>query len=105
MSKKKITFIAEAEDGVPITHGGVVFVPGQPVTVDADEVQLSPFFLGNPSFTVEDANETTENQPVGNDDHAGAGDRGVSQNADQKREERPAAKVTATRSRRKAVAK
>lgn len=107
MSKKIVTFIEDVEGRDSITHGGVVFVPHQPVALDSDEVELFPWFEGNSSFTVEDAkDETTENQNLDHDADAGASDSGADKGTREIVEEKPAVKVTAPkRGRRKAATK
>lgn len=62
--KYRITFNETVEEGRDsVTHGGVSFHNGKATEVDGDAVELSPWFVGNPSFTVEAIeDETTKNQ-------------------------------------------
>lgn len=62
--KYRITFNETVEeDRDSVTHGGVSFHSGKATEVDGDAVELSPWFVGNPSFTVEAIeDETTKNK-------------------------------------------
>ena len=74
--KKLVTYIEHVEGRETVLQNGVSFpVGGKGVIVDSSEFEMSPWFEGNASFTVEDINETTETESV--DDDA-VEDRGVS---------------------------
>lgn len=73
---KNITCIVDFDD--TLTHGGVTFTKDRPFeVVDTSKVEVYPFFEGNPSFVVEDAeDETTETENQHDDDAAVGADSG-----------------------------
>lgn len=58
--KKKVTFVEQIEGRDTITHNGVTFSPNQAVVLDPSVTEMSPWFIGNRSFIVEDYDEATE---------------------------------------------
>lgn len=102
--KYKVKFIENIEGRDSITHGGVSFPIGEAVTIDSEKVEMSPWFEGNSSFTIEDiADETTEDKPVDDDATEDRSDSGANEGAGED-DQVNAVKVKPTRSR-KAVRK
>lgn len=100
--KYKVKFIENIEGRDSITHGGVSFPIGEAVTIDSEKVELSPWFVGNPFFEIEEIdNETTET--VNDDATENRSDSGASEGAGED-DQVNAAKVKPTRPR-KAVRK
>ena len=94
MSKYQVTFIDTVEGRDTITHGGVSFPMGKAVTIDSDDVEMSPWFIGNRSFKVEEVSgETAENQNQHGDATESRRDNGAGEGAGeatQKHEVKPA---------------
>lgn len=104
MSKYQVTFIDKVEGRDTITHGGVSFPIGEAVTIDSDDVEMSPWFIGNRSFNVEEiSGETAKNQAQHDDISENLGDSGGSEDAGEVYQE-PAFEVTLAAKRTRKVA-
>jgi hypothetical protein len=82
--KYNVKFIGQVEGRDAITHGGVSFPVGKAFEVDSDKSAMSPWFVGNPSFEVEEIeNESTETESEHRDAAEIDADSDGSQGADQ----------------------
>lgn len=99
--KYQVKFIEQIEDRDTVLHGGVFFpTSGEPVVIDSDKVEMSPWFFGNPSFEIEETNnETTET--VNDDAAENRSDSGGSEDAGQV-DQVKAVEVKPTRTRKAA---
>lgn len=107
MSKYQVTFIDKVEGRDTITHGGVSFPIGEAVTIDSDDVEMSPWFIGNRSFNVEEVSgETAKNQDQHDDASENRSDSGGSEDA-REVDQKPAVEVipAAKRARKKVASK
>lgn len=106
MSKYLVTFIEEIEGRDTVTHGGVSFAPGKSVELDSNEVEISPWFEGNRSFTVEEIkNEATEDKNLDDNAAENRSDSGGSEGASQDDEKPTEVVKPVKRVRRKAATK
>lgn len=95
--KYNITFNETVEDRDNVTHGGVTFHKNEATEVDSNEVELSPWFLGNPSFAVEAIEDEADDHFATDDSDTASETAAV--------EDKEVAKLVTKRTRKKVATK